>query len=49
LPLIATVPIALWELSLGLWMTFKGFKPSPITAGMTTAGAPPAYREVVPA
>ena len=31
---IGTVPIALWELSLGLWMTFKGFKPSPITAGM---------------
>jgi hypothetical protein len=49
LPLIATVPIALWELSLGLWMTFKGFKPSRITAGMTAAGTPPAYREVVPA
>ncbi|WP_020388429.1 DUF4386 domain-containing protein [Kribbella catacumbae] len=23
---IATVPIVLWELSLGLWLTFKGFK-----------------------
>src|SRR3954464_6291790 len=34
LPLIATVPIALWEFSLGLWMTFKGFNPSPITPGM---------------
>ena len=28
---IATVPIFLWELSLGLYMTFKGFRPSPIT------------------
>ena len=29
---IATVPIFAWELSLGLYMTFKGFRPSPITA-----------------
>jgi hypothetical protein len=29
---IATVPIFVWELSLGLYMTFKGFRPSPITA-----------------
>ena len=32
---IATVPIFLWELSLGVWLVVKGFKPSPITAGMT--------------
>jgi hypothetical protein len=25
---IAVIPIALWELSLGLWLTFKGFNPS---------------------
>jgi hypothetical protein len=25
---IATAPIFVWELSLGLWLTFKGFKPS---------------------
>jgi hypothetical protein len=25
---IATAPIFLWELSLGLWMTFKGFNPN---------------------
>ena len=25
---IGTVPIFLWELSLGLWLVFKGFKPS---------------------
>jgi hypothetical protein len=41
---IATIPVALWELSLGLWMTFKGFKPSPITAGMQTADTRPAVR-----
>jgi hypothetical protein len=27
---IATVPIFLWELSLGIWLVVKGFKPSPI-------------------
>jgi hypothetical protein len=31
---IATIPIFLWELSLGVWLVVKGFKPSPITAGM---------------
>ena len=46
---IATVPVALWELSLGLWLTFKGFKPSAITAGMVAAGTRPADRDVVPA
>lgn len=29
---IAVIPIFFWELSLGLYMAFKGFKPSPITA-----------------
>ena len=29
---IAVVPIALWEVSLGVWLVVKGFKPSPITA-----------------
>ena len=28
------IPIALWEFSLGLYLVFKGFKPSLITAGM---------------
>jgi hypothetical protein len=36
---IATLPVALWELSLGLWLTFKGFKPAPITAAMAAAGS----------
>ena len=41
---IATVPIALWEVSLGVYLVVKGFKPSPITAGMTTDPARPADR-----
>jgi Domain of unknown function (DUF4386) len=31
---LATLPVAAWELSLGVWLTFKGFKPSPITAAL---------------
>jgi hypothetical protein len=42
---IAVVPIFVWELSLGIWMAVKGFRPCPITAGMTAA-APPADRDV---
>jgi hypothetical protein len=34
LAVIATIPIFAWELSLGLWLAIKGFKPSPITVGM---------------
>ena len=40
---IATLPVALWELSLGLWMTFKGFKPSAITAGIVATDTRPAH------
>jgi hypothetical protein len=43
---IATAPIFVWELSLGVYLVVKGFKPSPITAGMTAAGSGPAYRSV---
>ena len=39
---IATAPIFVWELSLGVWLVVKGFKPSPITAGMVTASTAPA-------
>ena len=28
------IPIAVWEFALGIYLTFRGFKPSPITAGM---------------
>ena len=31
-PAIATIPEFLWELSLGIYLVVKGFKPSPITA-----------------
>jgi Domain of unknown function (DUF4386) len=41
---IATAPIALWEISLGVWLVAKGFKPSLTTAGMTTANTQPAYQ-----
>lgn len=31
--LLATLPVAAWELSLGVWMVVKGFRSSPVTAG----------------
>ena len=34
---ILTLPVAAWELTIGLWMTFKGFYPSPITAPSSSA------------
>jgi hypothetical protein len=34
---LLVIPDALWELLLGIWLAFKGFKPSPITAGMVAA------------
>jgi Domain of unknown function (DUF4386) len=33
-PAIAALPVALFEFSLGVYLTVKGFKPSPITADM---------------
>ncbi|MGD0684130.1 MAG: DUF4386 domain-containing protein [Streptosporangiaceae bacterium] len=52
-PQLAAVPVAAWELSLGVWLVVKGFRPSPITTGMSpittgmaTASAPPAYQDV---
>jgi hypothetical protein len=43
---LAAVPVAAWELSLGVWLVVKGFRPSPITAAMDAAGTPRAYQEV---
>ncbi|MDT4925856.1 MAG: hypothetical protein QOG01_3569 [Pseudonocardiales bacterium] len=43
---IATAPIFVWELSLGVWLTVKGFKPSPITTGMVAPSRPPAHHDV---
>jgi hypothetical protein len=39
---IATVPIFVWELSLGIYLVVKGFKPSPATAGLVAASPRPA-------
>jgi hypothetical protein len=44
---IAVAPIFVWELSLGVYLVVKGFKPSPITAGMNAASTPAVYRDVV--
>ena len=42
---LAALPVAAWELSLGVWLVVKGFKPSPITAEMTVASTPLAYQD----
>jgi hypothetical protein len=34
---IATIPEFFWELSLGIYLMVKGFKPSPITDGLPAA------------
>jgi hypothetical protein len=39
---IATAPEFVWELSLGIYLMVKGFKPSPITAGLASPAAPAA-------
>jgi Domain of unknown function (DUF4386) len=41
---LPVIPVAAWEFSLGVWLAFKGFKPSPITAEMDAASTPAAYR-----
>jgi Domain of unknown function (DUF4386) len=42
----AAAPVAAWELSLGVWLVVKGFRPSPITAAMDAASPPRAYQDV---
>ena len=42
---IATLPVAAWELSLGVWLVVKGFKPAPITAAMAADTPQPAYQD----
>jgi hypothetical protein len=42
---IATLPVALWEFSLGVWLVVKGFRPSSFTAGMTATGRRPADQD----
>jgi len=43
---IATLPVAAWEFSLGVWLVVKGFRPSPITAAMDAASTPLACQDV---
>ena len=33
---LLAIPVAVWEFSLGVYLTVKGFKPSPITSAMET-------------
>lgn len=44
--LILVVPVAAWELSLGLWLAVKGFKPSTLTATVVPPASP--TREALP-
>ena len=43
---LPVIPVAAWEFSLGVWLTVKGFRPSPITAEIDAATAPPARQDV---
>jgi hypothetical protein len=42
----AALPVAAWELSLGVWLIVKGFRVSPITAGIASASSPLAERGI---
>jgi Domain of unknown function (DUF4386) len=42
----AALPVAAWELSLGVWLVVKGFRPSPITTAMTATDSAPAPHDV---
>jgi hypothetical protein len=43
---LPVIPVAAWELSLGIWLVVKGFRPSPITTGMAAASTPAARQDV---
>ena len=43
---LPVIPVAAWELSLGVWLVVKGFKPCPITAEMDAPTTPPARQDV---
>jgi hypothetical protein len=45
-PELAAFPVAAWELSLGVWLVVKGFRPSPVTADMTATSTALAYQDV---
>ncbi len=37
---LLTLPVAVWELAVGLYLTIKGFRPSPILSGPNTPATP---------
>jgi hypothetical protein len=41
LSLIHTIPGALWELFIGVWLIVKGFSPSPVASARTTSSTTP--------
>ncbi len=44
---VAVIPVFLWELSLGLWLTFKGFNAVPITRQAAVTGEASDRRSLV--
>jgi len=46
LAVLPVLPVAAWELSLGVWLVVKGFRPCPITADMDAATTPAARQDV---
>jgi len=46
LAVLPVIPVAAWELSLGVWLVVKGFRPSPITAEMAAVTTPAARQDV---
>jgi hypothetical protein len=42
---LAALPVAAWELSLGIWLVVRGFQPSPITPAMTATDSTSAYHD----
>jgi hypothetical protein len=44
---LLTIPIAVWEFSLGVYLIVKGFRPSPLTAATVLGSTPPADRQPV--
>ena len=43
---LAALPVALFEFSLGVYLVVKGFRPSPITAGIVATDGPSAGEQV---
>jgi hypothetical protein len=43
--LLGALPVAAWELSLGVWLVVKGFKPSPLTTRTPATDSAPAYHD----